>query len=354
MPVFFYRARYLAAPVTLVLALVALVACGDQPLTPTSAPTLTPRLTTATAIATATLPPATTLAPTVAPTATSVPTTAPATAAAVTPTVAVNEVSIVSIKDFHSANLNNDRRVDIFLPPGYSAATDRYKVLYMNDGADTYTYNLNKLLDKLYAANQLEKIIVVAIFNTPSRLSEYGVAGIPDSKSRGDRADLYSKFVLEELMPYVKKNYRIEEGPANTAFMGSSLGGLMAFDLVWRHPDLFGKVGVFSGSFWWRTDDSSPAAQQNSRIMHKIVRESQKREGLKMWFSAGTKEETSDRDNNGVIDVIQDTTELIDLLKAKGYRMGTDIVYTQIEGGTHDQITWAKVLPDFLKWAFPG
>lgn len=44
---------------------------------------------------------------------------------------------------------------------------------------------------------------------------------------------------------------------------------------------------------------------------------------------------------------------MIDLLKAKGYQMNSDIVYTQIEGGTHDQITWAKVLPNFLKWAFP-
>lgn len=155
-------------------------------------------------------------------------------------------------------------------------------------------------------------------------------------------------------MPYMKKNYRVQEGPTNTAFLGLSLGGLSAFDLAWRHSDLFGKVGVLSGSFWVRTDESSPAAQKDSRIVHKLVQESSKREGLKMWFSVGTKEVTTDRDGNGVNDMLQDTIELMDLLKAKGYQMGIDLKYTQIEGGYHEAATWVKVLPDFLKWAFPG
>ncbi len=322
-----------------------LVACGDP--TTTTAPTT---LITSSAVSpTSAISSPTVVATTAPPTTLSLPTLA------TSPTVAIaaNEVSLVTIKEFHSNNLNNERRVDIYLPPGYNTSTARYKVLYMNDGQDTYTYDMKKVLEKLYTNDQLEKIIVVALFNTPARLSEYGVAGIPNSKGMGDKADAYTRFVTGEVLPYMKQNYRVLEGPANTVLMGSSLGGLMAFDMTWRHPELFGKVGVFSGSFWWRSEDGSSAAQQSSRIMHRVVRESQKREGLKMWFEAGTLDETSDRDGNGVIDAIQDTTELMDELKAKGYQVGPDLVYVQIEGGKHDQITWGKALPDFLKWAFP-
>ncbi len=339
---------------TLVLILAGLAACGNEvtatsvvlPSSPIAQTQPSPTTVAATTIVPITIAPS--------PTTAAATSTAPTTAA--TPTaIAAGQVVIVPIRPFHSTILNNDRQVDIYLPPDYNTSATRYKVLYVNDGDIAYNnLDINKVLGQLYADKQLEKIIVVGIYSTSLRASEYGVAGMPNFAGEGSKADLYSKFVIEELLPYMKKNYRVQEGPANTAFMGVSLGGLMAFDLGWQHPDLFGKVGVFSGAFWVRTDNGSPTARQNSRILHKVVRESQKREGLKMWFSVGTREVTDDRDGNGVNDVIQDTTELLDELKAKGYQIGTNIIYTQIEGGTHDPKTWSKVLPDFLKWAFPG
>ena len=41
------------------------------------------------------------------------------------------------------------------------------------------------------------------------------------------------------------------------SFCGFSLGGLSALDIVWNHPTEFTKVGVFSGSLWWRTVSQS-------------------------------------------------------------------------------------------------
>jgi hypothetical protein len=72
-----------------------------------------------------------------------------------------------------------------------------------------------------------------------------------------------------------------------------------------------------------------------------------------MWFSAGTNEDPNDRDKNGVIDMVQDTTDLLAELTKKGYQSGVDFVYEPVEGGTHDQGSFARVLPDFLRWAFP-
>ena len=100
-------------------------------------------------------------------------------------------------------------------------------------------------------------------------------------------------------------------------------------------------------------DASSVAARQNSRVAHAAVRAGPFKPGLRFWFEAGTKDETDDRDGNGVIDAIQDTTELIDALTALGYNAGADVEYVQVEGGQHNQATWAAALPDFLIWAFP-
>jgi Putative esterase len=127
----------------------------------------------------------------------------------------------------------------------------------------------------------------------------------------------------------------------------------MAFDLAWNHPDVFGAVGVFSGSFWWRTDEADTHARQESRIMHRRVRDTDSPGQLRLWFEAGTDDEKEDRDNNGVIDAIQDTTELMDELELKGFRRGLDMIYTQVEGGEHHQRTWGFILPYFLRWAFP-
>ena len=113
------------------------------------------------------------------------------------------------------------------------------------------------------------------------------------------------------------------------------------------------RSGVFSGSLWWRTDDADTHARQESRIMHRRVRDTESPGYLRLWFQAGTDDEKDDRDNNGVIDAIQDTTELMDELARKGFRRGLDMVYTQVEGGEHNQATWGFILPYFLRWTFP-
>ncbi len=271
-------------------------------------------------------------------------------------TSTVRPVTIKSIERFRSRQLHNQRGLTIFLPPDYDrpANADRsYKVLYVNDGQDLPAVKMAETLAALIAQHEIEPIIVVAIHATRDRLQEYGTAGIPNARGLGKKARKYSFFVLDEVLPYITRRYRTLTGPVNTAIMGFSLGGLMAFDLAWNHPDVFGAVGVFSGSFWWRTDDQDTHARQESRIMHRRARDTEAPGQLRLWFEAGTLDEKEDRDNNGVIDAIQDTTELMDELERKGFRRGFDMIYVQAEGGEHNQRTWGFVLPYFLRWTFP-
>jgi enterochelin esterase family protein len=279
----------------------------------------------------------------------------PTPTATATSTPAATGVTIDTLSNFASTALSNTRTIRVLLPPGYARSGDRhYRVLYLNDGQDLESLRLKPALEQLYAERRIAPPIVVAVHTTADRLNEYGVAGIPDYKGRGARADAYTRFLLEEVVPAINRRYRTLTGPHNTAIAGSSLGGLSAFDIAWRHADVFGTVGVFSGSFWWRTDNSTAAAQQSSRIMPRVVRETAGHPRLHMWFEAGTLDETEDRDDNGVIDAIQDTTDLMDELARKGYVRGQDMLYVEIEGGRHNQQTWAQAMPDLLKWAFPN
>ncbi|MBL8978872.1 MAG: esterase family protein [Gemmatimonadetes bacterium] len=262
-------------------------------------------------------------------------------------------VTVERLPAFESRLLGENRTVDVFLPRGYAEQdTVTYPVIYANDGQDMEAVDLRGTLDSLQRTGRMAPVIVVAIHAT-ERVQDYGTAYIPNAQGLGARADRYGQFVLTELMTLVESRYRVRTGPAETAIMGWSLGGLSAFDLAWRHPDRFGAVGVFSGAFWWRTDDSSVETRQTSRIMHRRIRDTPGHPPLRMWFETGRQDEQADRDQDGVIDAIQDTEELVATLEKKGYRRGLDVVHLTIEG-RHDLPTWKRILPEWLVWAFPA
>ncbi len=265
-----------------------------------------------------------------------------------------SSIHVETISDFYSFRLNNTRPIEIFLPTDYARSnTRRYPVLYLNDGQDAPALHLAQTLEHLQHTRRIQPIIAVAVHATIDRMNEYGVSNIPNAIGRGALAADYAQFIVNEVQPYINHYYRTQLVAENTAIMGSSLGGLSAFDIAWHFPENFGVAGAFSASFWWRTDNSSWQKQQSSRIVHQVVRAGPKRSGLRFWLEAGTDDERADRDRNGVIDAIQDTLELIDELVKIGYERDRDIHYFEIKGGQHNQETWAKALPVFLQWAFP-
>ena len=250
-----------------------------------------------------------------------------------------------------SSFLNRKIELDIVLPPNYDNVKRPYKVLYMNDGQDLKRLRMTEILAK----TAVEPFVLVAI-HCGDRLQEYGTAAQADYKQRGAKANAYTQFVLKELQPYIQQKYRVLMGSANTFFCGFSLGGLAAFDLVWHNPAIFGKAGVFSGSFWWRqkADDENYHDDQD-RIMHKLVRQSSPilaTQRPQFWFQTGTEDEKDDRNHNGIIDSIEDTLDLIIELEKKGYRWNKDLRYLEIDGGHHDQATWSRAMPNFLEWLF--
>jgi len=224
-------------------------------------------------------------------------------------------------------------------------------LLLLNDGQDVENLQLKETLENFYANGRLKPLLIVAIHAGDDRLQEYGIAGNPDFKKRGAKADVYTDFITTELLPYIAEHTGITHFET-TAFAGFSLGGLSALDIAWNNPHLFNMAGVFSGSLWWRSKDLGKGYTEDDRIMHKVIRNRQSKPALKFWFQTGTNDETSDRNKNGIIDSIDDTIDLIKELEAKGYKRPEDVQYLEIVGGQHNAGTWAKAMPKFLLWAF--
>ncbi len=254
-------------------------------------------------------------------------------------------------QNFQSTALNREVKVDVYLPRDYhELSKKKFPLLVFNDGQDMDAVGLKAILRELYADRQIQQLIIVAI-HAGDRMHEYGTADHPDYKKRGSKAKKYQRFLRTELLPKLEHRYRISDRVEDRAIAGFSLGGLSAMDIAWNHPDLFSKVGVFSGSFWWRSQAFDPTDPDGHRIMHHIVEASTQQPELQFWFQTGTNDETEDRNNNGIIDSIDDTLDLIAVLKAQGYGE-EDITYVEVLDGEHNPQTWGEIMPEFLVWAF--
>lgn len=249
----------------------------------------------------------------------------------------------------HSANLCRNVTVSLLLPAGYADHTRQFPLIIFQDGQDFPALNLSETVAALVSKGSIRPVIIAGIHANEKRIYEYGIAAQADYKGRGNRAGAHTRFITEELLPYLKANYPLQNAPHTIA--GFSLGGLMALDIAWNHPGLFSRTGVFSGSLWWRQKAFGEEYLDSDRIMHQQIAAASHKPGLKFWFQTGDRDETCDRNNDGVIDSISDTLDCIAELEKKGYRWRDDIQYLEIKGGEHNPATWQRAMPAFLKWA---
>ncbi len=253
--------------------------------------------------------------------------------------------------EIYSRHLQRHVKLTIINTPMPDEKTE-LNLLLLNDGQEMRQFRVREIVDSLYHKKLIRPLLIVGI-HAGDRAKEFGVADYPDFINRGDKAVYYDKFINDELYFFAKKMATVRKF-SSVVVAGCSLGGLSAFDIAWNHADKIDKVGIFSGSFWWRDKDDKAAdySDDKNRIIINKIRSSKKKPGLKYWFFTGSKEEDSDRDKDGIIDVADDTRDLVALIKNKNVCLPDDIIYTEDANGKHDYSSWSKQLPAFLIWAF--
>ena len=154
------------------------------------------------------------------------------------------------------------RRVRVWLPPGYEAGQGRYPVVYCHDGQNVFdpggpfgSWSADKVAMEGMRAGRVRPAILVGIDNTPDRVREYLPPSdvVPQGRpAHGEvgRADVYARYVLEVVKPWVDQNFRTLADRGNTLVLGSSMGGVVSHYLLQKHGEIFSAAGVFSPAYW--------------------------------------------------------------------------------------------------------
>ncbi len=177
---------------------------------------------------------------------------------------------LLRYKDFPT-KISLARNVDVWLPPGYDQnENERYPVLYMHDGQNVFNpadsqsgveWGVDETLTRLITEKKARPAIIVGIWNTPYRFTEYAprkalelnirkdIESSPLITQKEGESDKYLRFIVSELKPFVDENYRTKPDAKNTLIMGSSQGGLMSVYAISEYPNVFGGAACLSTQF---------------------------------------------------------------------------------------------------------
>lgn len=154
-----------------------------------------------------------------------------------------------------SRALAEERRINVYLPPGYDACTScRYPVLYMPDGGIAEDFpHVAAAVDTLVRSGRIEPMLVVGFENTNRRRDMTGPTQNPEDRRVTDQpggSGRLRAFLAHELMPVVRSRYRVSE---DTAIIGESLAGLFIVETMFVQPGLFDTYIALDPSLWWNS-----------------------------------------------------------------------------------------------------
>ena len=239
----------------------------------------------------------------------------------------------VTTFEIDAPQLNCKRKIWVYLPKTYNSKIDKkFPVLYMHDAQNLFDaktsfageWNVDETLDSLNA-----EVIVIGIeHGNEKRLDE--LTPFKNEKYGGGNGDKYLDFIVTTLKPYIDKTYKTKPNKKNTAIFGSSLGGLISYYAVLKYPEVFGKAGVFSPSFWF-SKDIFEMTQKTKKLKAKI------------YFMCGDNEDAE------MVPDVNKMVYLVDSIRCHCLALNkTEIV----KGGQHNEKLWRENFKKAYLWLF--
>lgn len=258
--------------------------------------------------------------------------------------------------DGFSSKFVESRNVHVWLPPSYRKnSTRRYPVLYANDGQNLFdpklsttglAWGLDETMARLIAKNKVHEAIIVGVWCTTNRIQEYvpekavlsafGTkrekvmhtdalsVGIDLTKSGWRKSDDYLKFLVQELKPFIDREYRTHTNRDNTFIMGSSAGALISLYAISEYSEVFGGAACISthwppggGTMVNYFKDKLPAPSTH-----------------KLYFDFGT------LDLDQYYEPFQAGMDAA--LAKSGYSPGTNWMTRKFIGGNHTETSWGR------------
>lgn len=158
---------------------------------------------------------------------------------------------------YDSPTLELKRRMYVYTPPGYESGTEKYPVLYLlhGGGGDEDAWSTLgrtcQIMDNLIAEGKANAMIVVMTNGNPGDAAAPGEA---PPKKEGDNMEgimrmgsgVFEKSLVNDVIPYIDKQYRTLSGREHRAVSGLSMGGMQTMNLAFDYTEVFDYFGVMS------------------------------------------------------------------------------------------------------------
>lgn len=240
----------------------------------------------------------------------------------------------------HITPFHSDRTVYVYLPDDWESTRFRYPVLYMYDGHNLFfdstatfgtSWGMKEYLDRC------PSFIVVGIdcdHEGDQRLIEYCPYSIPHYGKKEGTGQIFMRWLVEELKPYVDATFPTKPERDCTAIGGSSMGGLMSLYSVSAHSDVFSKAACLS-----------PSVEFCIPQLIDTFRNASFPGSAKIYISWGEEECEGKK---GLARTTADILYLSHFLQ----EMGADVwPYLQLDG-QHNEASWAKQVPQFMEFLY--
>lgn len=253
----------------------------------------------------------------------------------------------------------------VWLPPEYGEAlSKRFPVLYMHDGQNLFDkaltgYNqewqMDEAIPRMARQGDLRSWIVVGVQSPKARYHglfptkifpllspefQARVTNLETGEPKGPLAgDAYLSFMVETVKPRVDSEFRTLKRSEDTAVMGSSMGGLMAFYAMAEYPQVFGQAAAVSmhialASSSEKGIDHTSAAADAAQAFRRYLTTSKIKPGVnRLYIDHGT----------GTLDGSYGpySAALVPILEAAGWTE-PNFQFRIFAGAEHNETAWAQ------------
>jgi predicted alpha/beta superfamily hydrolase len=238
----------------------------------------------------------------------------------------------VTLPGVESRELDNQRDLVVWLPPGYAVSQRRYPVIYMHDGQNLFDprtsyaepWRVDRAMEK-GAQRSLEAIVVGIPNMGVDRIDEY--SPFVDARAGGGKGDRYVDWIIGTVKPLIDGQFRTRPERARTGMAGSSMGGLITLYAYLRDPSVFGFVAAMSPSLWFAGRSIFSTARSAAYVPGRIYLDIGGREGKV---------------------ALDDARHMRALLMEKGYTSGAELRWVEDPRGRHNEVDWGRRFGDAL------
>jgi enterochelin esterase family protein len=233
---------------------------------------------------------------------------------------------------YRSATTGSERNVLVYTPPGYSNdQTERFPLVLLlhgygdDESAWTEVGRAHSIADNLLDQGQMRPSIIAMPYGHPLPIELR--ASFDDYANRN--VGWMEKDLLDDLLPYLMTNFRLQDGRQHRAIVGLSMGGGQSLRIGLRHLDTFAWIGGFSSS--------APQRKLSQQFAHLLEDVSTANDRIRLlWIGCGRDDFLAER-NQRFVDWLSEN----------------ELHHTyRPTAGAHDWSVWRKYLAEFLPQLF--